>query len=230
MPDKPNPKQKIINSAINLYVSGDKKYTVKNIASGAKLKESDVYNEFNAKSHILPAYYPSTVQRFREMIAEIDDFESFSLEEKLSTFIYSMFDILQEQREFVDETFDEMVFRRAKNSPFQQEVATVFRDFLETSPAASAMQGMFVLRQDTYDFLAKEYTHLLKFWLRDTTENFSSTVALTDKLVSFLAELVQSGLIDKGVDLFKFFVNNGILKFDLPLISRIVSMFTGGRS
>lgn len=229
MPDKPSPKQKIIDAAIDLHVSGDKKYTIKNIAARAGLKEEDVYAEFNARSHILPAYYPSTVLRFREMIAEIDGFGDFSLEEKLSTFIYTMFDILQEQREFVDETFDEMVFRSGKKSDFVQEVARVFRDFLETSGAASGLQSMIVLKQDTYDFLAKEYTHLLKFWLRDTSENFSSTVALSDKLVSFLAELVESGLIDKGVDLFKFFVNNNLLKFDIPLISRLLSFFVGGR-
>jgi hypothetical protein len=63
-----------------------------------------------------------------------------------------------------------------------------------------------------YDFYFKEYTHLLRFWLRDNSEGKEKTFALTDKLTSFVEEVLYNKLMDKGVDLAKYFLQNNIIK------------------
>lgn len=214
-------RQQIIDAAIDLHITTGGNFTLKQLCQKAKIKQGEFYQQFNSKNQVLGQFYPLCVQRCREMSLQIEAYHSMSLAEKLGNFIYMMFDLLQEQREFVDETFGEMVFQNT-GTAFQREVADVIGEILESDPQIPDLQRSFLLNAQVYNFLAKEYIHLLKFWLSDDSQNFEKSMALTDKLVNFLEEVLHSNVIGRAADLLKFFVQNDVVKLNFPLIKWLI--------
>lgn len=214
-------RQQIIDAAIDLHINNGGNFTLKQLCQKAKIKQGEFYQQFNSKNQVLGQFYPLCVQRCREMSLQIEAYHSMSLAEKLGNFIYMMFDLLQEQREFVDETFGEMVFLNA-GTAFHREVADVIGEILENDPQIPDLQRSFLLNAQMYDVLAKEYIHLLKFWLSDDSPNFEKSMALTDKLVNFLEEVLHSNVIGHAADLLKFFVQNDVIKLNIPLIKWLI--------
>lgn len=196
-------KQKIVAAAIALYVDDRPHFTMAAIAKKTRIKKVEIYRFFNSRSAILNFYYPLCVLRYRAMCEEIDDFSSWSLEEKLANFAYAMFDMLQEEREFVDEHFVEQVFRASGATRFQREVEALFGEWLE-----DACGGDWLAQ-----FLAREYLHVVRFWIADESEDGERTTALVDKVAAFVGEVSRSSeLIYKGADLVKYLVANDIIR------------------
>lgn len=207
-------KHNIISAAINLKINQEKPFTIKQLSRKAGVKEDDIYLHFNSITHILPAFYLLLPDRYLEMTREIDGYADFSLEEQLSNFIYSLFDMLQEEREFVDQTIAEAVFTE-QNQEFKQRLGELMADFLENDPQIAASTRALVSNKTVSTWLAGELIHLLKFWHRDKSPQYQNSLALTDKLVAFLSEALHSQAIDRGLDLLKYMAGQGLIKFSL---------------
>ena len=204
-------KQKIVSAAIALYIDDRANFTIANIARKTRIKKVEIYNLFNSRSAILKYYYPLCVERYRIMTADIDDFAIWSLEEKLANFAYALFDMLQEEREFVEEHFDEAIVHGSATSRFEHDVGALLNEFIGEDCTTGWLAS----------FLAREYVHLISFWLADESSDAQRTMALVDKGASFVGEAVHSSaLVYKGIDLTKYLVANDIVK--IPLAKMIL--------
>ena len=206
MPNTPRElarKEKIVAAAIALYTEDRAGFTMTKLARKTRIKKVEIYRLFNSHDAILKFYYPLCVHRYRAMIAEIDDFASWSFEEKLANFAYVLFDMLAEEREFVDEHFVEAIFHASSTSQFRREVESIFDQFADGLCGADWLSPL----------LAREYLHLVRFWLADESEGAERTMALVDKASTFCGAALRSGeLLDKGFDLGKYLVANGVIK------------------
>jgi len=204
-------KQKIVSAAIALYIDDRANFTIANIARKTRIKKVEIYNFFNSRSAILKYYYPLCVERYRIMTADIDDFAIWSLEEKLANFAYALFDMLQEEREFVEEHFAEAIVHGSATSRFEHDVGALLNEFIGEDCTTGWLAS----------FLAREYVHLIGFWLADDSSDAQRTMALVDKGASFVGEAVHSSaLVYKGIDLTKYLVANDIVK--IPLAKMIL--------
>ncbi|MFL2540945.1 MAG: hypothetical protein ACJ0UT_03060 [Candidatus Latescibacterota bacterium] len=204
-------KQKIVSAAIALYIDDRANFTIANIARKTRIKKVEIYNFFNSRSAILKYYYPLCVERYRIMTADIDDFAIWSLEEKLANFAYALFDMLQEEREFVEEHFAEAIVHGSATSRFEHDVGALLNEFIGEDCTTGWLAS----------FLAREYVHLIGFWLADESSDAQRTMALVDKGASFVGEAVHSSaLVYKGIDLTKYLVANDIVK--IPLAKMIL--------
>ena len=204
-------KQKIVSAAIGLYIDDRANFTIANIARKTRIKKVEIYNFFNSRSAILKYYYPLCVERYRIMTADIDDFAIWSLEEKLANFAYALFDMLQEEREFVEEHFAEAIVHGSATSRFEHDVGALLNEFIGEDCTTGWLAS----------FLAREYVHLIGFWLADESSDAQRTMALVDKGASFVGEAVHSSaLLYKGIDLTKYLVANDIVK--IPLAKMIL--------
>ena len=114
MPDRENElaqRQKIVEAAIDLYVDDRENFTTSNLAKKTRIKKVEILRLFPSRGAILKYFYPLCVMRYKMMAAEIDGYADWPVDEKMSNFAYVMFDLLQEQREFVEEHFVEEIFR-----------------------------------------------------------------------------------------------------------------------
>lgn len=199
--EKLNLKIELTEAAIDLYI--EDKFTIPNLASKTGKTASEIYSLFPNKNAILKFYYPSLIVRYQAMISEIDDFDSYSISEKLSNFAFTLFDMMDERREFVEDTFDKYVWTCSSKSEFQKLIKSLFKDFF-TSDGKIATSAGFFMGDLFYSSLKIQFLSLIKFWLDDNSEGRERTFALTDKITGFIEELVYSKIVDKGFDLAKY--------------------------
>jgi len=219
-----NDKIELCETAIDLTLENGK-FTLAQLSEATGKSASEIYTLFTNKKAILEYYYPSLVIRYSAMIAEIDDFESYTISEKISNFIFTLFDMMDDRREFVEDSFDNMVFRKGCDSEFHTEVSNLFKHFFTTDGRIAVSAG-FVMKDYFYEFIAKEYLDIVKFWLKDESDGKERSFALTDKLTGFVEELVYNKIVDKGFDLAKYLISHAGLAKNIPLFGEwITNMF-----
>lgn len=196
-----NLKIELTKAAVDLYI--EDKFTISNLTSKTGKTASDIYSLFPNKNAILKFYYPSLIVRYQAMISEIDDFDSYSISEKLSNFAFTLFDMMDERKEFVEDTFEKYVWRCSSKSEFQKLIKSLFKEFF-TSDGRIATSADFFMGDLFYSSLKTQFLFLIKFWLDDNSESRERTFALTDKITGFIEELVYSKIVDKGFDLAKY--------------------------
>jgi hypothetical protein len=212
--DHINKKIEITWAAVDIYQDKGR-VSIPDLVQATKLSATEIYELFPNKKAILAYFYPALVMQYWAMIDEIEDFENYSISEKFSNFIYTMFDLMAERQHFVKDTFDKLVFRKGSSSDFHEETTTLFKEFLTTDGNIAVSAGFFM--GDTYyKILASQYLFLIKYWLNDTSDNKERTLALSDKLASLFEEIVYNKSLDKGFDLIKFIFGGKDIESWLP--------------
>ncbi|MEX2404294.1 MAG: TetR/AcrR family transcriptional regulator [Balneolales bacterium] len=215
---------RIVNAALDLYVNESDKFTLKNIAKKARVKEAEIYSYFPNKTAILKDFYSGIVPQYKEMIREIEGFDQYDLSEKLSNFVYSSLDMMQERRDFVEKTFDDLIVGSYQKPEFQYQVEKLVEDFVKEDPRIAG-SNQYLLNSFSYNFLSKEYLKLVRFWIGDESAGSEKTMALTDKLTAFLNEILYTSVLDKGFDLGHFLVTNRIIRPNIPFWENCVEQF-----
>lgn len=216
-----NNKIELCESAIDLILS-EGSFSIAQLSEATGKTASQIYSLFPNKKSILKYYYPSLVIRYSAMIEEIEDFESYTISEKLSNFIFTTFDMMEDRREFVEDTFEKMVFKKGCSSEFHQEVTALFKHFFTTDGRIAVSAG-FVMKDYFYEFIAREYLDIIKFWLNDDSDGKERSFALTDKLTGFVEEVVYNKVIDKGFDLAKYLISHAGLAKNIPLFGEWIT-------
>jgi AcrR family transcriptional regulator len=212
-------KRDIVNATIGLYLKDSSNIKEKKIAEKSKISEEQFYRFFKNKKEVLHYFYSDCVVQYQQMARDIEGFENATLEEKVSHFIYMMFDIFQPNRKFMEKTFDSLILMRLTASPFQKEVEKVFEHIADGDYSVSAIVKPVVANPFAFDIFARQYFLIIKFWLSDNSENYQNTMALVDKLVSFFTEAVQTRIPEKALDLFKYVVIDNVHK--IPFIGKV---------
>lgn len=213
----------IADAATDLYIQGDGKFHIKDVAKKVNITPAEVFNYFPNKKSILEFYYASLIIRYEMMIDEIDDFESYTLSEKLSNFAFTNFDMLREKEGFVEVTLEDYILNSFRKTDFEKELERLAKQFLQHDDRISIASTL-ILNQYSYSVLRRQYLELLRFWINDTSEDKELTMELTDKATAVLQEAVYNPVLDKSFDLFKFinanrkaFVNN------IPIVKKLCS-------
>ena len=213
----------IADTATDLYVQGDGQFYIKDIAKDVDITPAEVFNYFPNKKSSLEFYYASLVIRYEMMINEIDNFESYTLSEKLSNFAFTSFDMLQEKEAFVEATLSEYILNSFTKTDFEKELERIIKQFLQNDNHLSIASTL-VLNSYSYAFLRRQFLELLRFWINDTSEDKELSMELTDKSTAVLEELMYNPVLDKSFDLAKF-VNANRKAFikNIPIVKQLCS-------
>ncbi|RMH67726.1 MAG: hypothetical protein D6685_03165 [Bacteroidetes bacterium] len=210
----------LVAAAIELYLDDPGQLTVPAIAETASVTPDVVYRYVDSSLFILPAFYDLCIPQYQAIRHAIEGYETFSLAERLATFIFVLFDLLEEQRAFVERTFEPYIIEQRMPSSFRDDVAASFAEILDTD-AIPPTNRLATDWPPLHQALAHAYLRLVRFWLNDPSPQQKQTVALVDKLVAFFEELALFRGIERGVDLLKYLVNIGLIDLDrLPFTRR----------
>lgn len=223
--EKINSKIEITWKAVELFEKNGK-VSIPDLVEATGMNATEIYSFFPNKNAIFSFYYPALVYQYWAMIEEIDGFEEYSISEKFSNFIYTLFDMMNENPGFVDETFDKYVFRPGSGSEFHKEVTELFKNFL-TSDAEIAVSAGFFMKDYFYSLLASQYLFLINFWKNDHSEGKERTLALSDKLTSLFEETVYNKTIDKTFDLAKYIFGSIGAGKDIPFVGDCLTDWFG---
>lgn len=202
-------KSKIAEKAAELYTDNPD-FSLKFLAESLNMKPSDLYKLFPNKKKVLQFYYTAQFYKYLEITSGIENFQNYTLAEKMSNLAYTLTDLLLEQREFAGQTFNKLICRYLDKTEFEtkleEEIRTYFMNDSGISTSAS-----FILQPWFFNLIGKHYLWLVNYWLADESKGFENTMALTDKWTSFVQEMLYSSILDKGFDLAKFtFMQSGI--------------------
>ena len=114
-----------------------------------------------------------------------------------------------------------MIFGFGK-SELTKDVTKLFREFINHDDRISTINRE-VFDGWFYGVLSRKYLALILFWLHDESDSQEKSMALVDKLSSFIDELLYSNALDKGFDLFQYLYSNNFFKFDIPYLSEILN-------
>jgi len=202
-----NRKFEIAQAAVEVYVSQPNDYFVHDVAMSLGTDSDDIYRYFRNRWEILDFYYQSLVTRYRLMTLEIEDYQDFSLAEKLSNFAYSSLGMLGEQKTFATRTFERLVLNAPRKSPLESGTEQLLRDFIEEDSFTGRFQPI-LAQNGGYSILAREFLHIVDFWLNDQSPHAETTQAFIDKWSRFIEELFYNKILDSGLDLSKYLMQN----------------------
>jgi len=221
-PDLFKTKFEIAEAAAELYPEHGDSLTYRQIAGETGLEVGELFEYFPNKESIFRFYYEAIVVRYRLMLEEIEGFEDYLLEEKLSNFAFTTFDMLQEKEEFVELTFKTVILWSYAKTPFEEAVDQLLRDFFAGDPRISASSSI-LMNDYFYAILRKKYLRLIAFWLNDDSDGKELSMELTDKYTAFLQEAMYSATLDRGLELLKFMFSNKILTRNIPFVKELFS-------
>lgn len=215
-------KLEITGIAVNLYIEQEGEFTLNQISKELKLDVADIFDYFPNKRAILEFYYTSLPIRYQLMTEDIEDFETYTLSEKLSNFIFASFDMMEEKQDFVERTFNKMIRYSYGKTEYSTKVEAILKSFFRDDPRISTSSTLF-MNDLFFQLIRSKYLYLVGYWLRDDSEGKERTMELTDKLTAFIQEVMYTSVIDKGFDLFKFLASNASAKCSGPIWDKISS-------
>ena len=113
-------RQRIVQAAIELYKDGEEDASEDAIAEAAGVPIKAFYASFDNRHDVLPAYYLLTTELYEATCAEIDGYAAFSTEERAATLIFTLFDLFESERPFVQATFERFWWGGAWSSDFRR--------------------------------------------------------------------------------------------------------------
>ena len=209
MKNKEETKLKIFNKALEIYVESPMQFSVMKVAKELKMTREHIYASFSSKNAILRYYYQLCFKEYLKQIDEISDYEKFTLEEKLGHLVYTHIELFQKEKEFVESTFNEIIFKANSNNIFQKSLEEQIEKILRQSEGdASILPGRYLSK-----FLVKELFHIFKFWIKDDSEQSEQTIELVDKIIAFAGEVLGNQIITKGLDLGKLIFDKNFSRY-----------------
>ena len=202
-------KLKIFKSALELYIENPTHFSLSNVAKRLKMTRAKIYNSFPSKNAILRYFYQLCFEEYLKQTNEMDDYDKFTLEEKLGHLVYTHIEQFQKEKEFVESTFNEIIFKANSNNIFQKSLEEQIEKILRQSEGdASILPGRYLSK-----FLVKELFHIFKFWIKDDSEQSEQTIELVDKIIAFVGEVLDNQIITKGLDLGKLIFDHNFSRF-----------------
>lgn len=217
-------KLEIADAATQLYTQKGDSFTLHDVAKKAEITVSEIFNYFDDKNDIIYFFYTSLVIRYRLMVEEIEDFDSFTLSEKISNFAYASFDLMEEREVFVKKTFRPYILCTCKQTEYQKKIESLLSDFLANDSGKAASSDI-IVNDCSLRLVAKKYLHLVDFWLHDESEGKEVTMELTDKVTGLIQEALYTSVFDRSFDLAKFLFSNVILKQRSKFWDNLTSTF-----
>lgn len=198
-------RQHLVQIAVELYLEAPQLCTVQQVAQHAGIELLEVHKLFRSQKAMLKYFYFLCGLRYQAMIAAIDGFEEFDLKEKFSNFGYVLFDLLNEQRAFVDATFEELILHSPAKTLFQRQVEEIFVAFLASE---SLLPGL--VKASLPALLSRQYLRLIHYWLHDESDEAEETLALVDRVIGFGTEALQSRMWFTGAELLRYLVGRAM--------------------
>ena len=196
----------IADVAVSLYMSDRNRFTIKNIANNAQTTTDVIYEFYSTKDEILRDFYNLIPHIYRHQISEIAEYQELMLADRISNFIYTFFDMLQEQREYVDETFNDFI-QSDHSKIFRNSIATTLREILDNDPRVSDLNRV-VIPDFAYQVASSQFISLLHFWMHDDSEGTGKTLAFVEKFTVFIQEIMYSDVVGKGLDLGRYTISH----------------------
>lgn len=203
----------ILQNEYILYLlrNGKAPVTVFSFCEQLEINENDFYAEFNSfkvlESSIWELFFIQTI----EAINQDEEFSSYTAQEKVLSFFYTIIEVFKQNRSFVILKLGDISRKdfRPKTLDafrvlFNNWVLEVVNKGLETEEIATRP----IVTDKYNEVLWGQFLYVLRVWMNDESKDFQTTDAAIEKTSALLFELMKKGPIDLLIDFLKFAYQN----------------------
>jgi len=228
--DKQRTNRKIVKTAVELFSEhGYNKVTMRTIARAAEIGDATIYKYFPSKDKILIAYYEITAEDTVAGLVKIDDFENYSLQEKIQVLLDNYLAAMLADREFVAESFTLLfqspMFLFGDTNPIRKELHNTLAQFLDEAFASDEIPG-FAFQSVLPDVLCEYIIAVLHFWIKDESEEFHETTQFIDMTLNLAMSLLKSGVISRTTEFLGFMLKSQMYRAMNPTNGFFKTMLT----
>ena len=217
-------KLKVVDAAIRIYTTDRTRFTSDILIEEANVSKDEYERYFESKYAAIRYYYEWVVFQYEEMISEIPDFKTFTTAEKISNFLYTLFDILDEQELFVSQTYRRFIYHALMKTGFQNRMEHIYRSFIESDEQIPSFNKN-VAGTPLYITLARTSMWITSYRLDDDSPQKEKTMALVDKITALFDEIMTNTIPDKTIDLVTFMGSNSTLLSHFPFTETFKNFF-----
>ena len=205
-------RERIFNEYIKFILENKKRpLSIFSFSSDLKMKESTFRKYFTSFEQLEKEFWKVIFDRTKYTIENQEVYNSYSINEKLLAFHYTWIEELKGYRNYaVHVLHHEKVYEfypacfESFKIGFQDFTSKLVDEGLATQEIA---RRPFITDKYKY-FLWYQPISILKFWVKDESNNFENTDALIEKTVNFSFDLMISNGLDSFFDLAKFHIQN----------------------
>jgi AcrR family transcriptional regulator len=221
MKNKKDFKIQILETALDLYSENQMQFSLSNVAKRLKVTRGKVYSQFSTKNSVLIYFYQSCFENYLKQTNEISEYSQFTIEEKLGHLVYTHIELFQKEKEFVESTFNELIYKSNGKNIFQKSLEVQIANILKESEGdASILPGKYLS-----NFMVKELFHIFKFWIKDDSEQSEQTIELTDKIIAFVGEILRNQIFTKGIELGRTLYDKDLIRFSSKGLNLFLKSF-----
>jgi len=206
----------ILRTAVDLMTAqGIDGTTMKQIARAAGLGDATIYNYFPSKEKLVLAYFELQAGEALALMAGTKGQQAFALQERMQLLIDSLLELLQADREFV--AIAHQMVQRApmlllgQAMPGKKLLQQAFVEMLEQAEAAGEIAPC-AFTPSLGGLLADYVYGIAAYWLKDESDEFGNTTQLIDLSLGVLVLALQSGIINKLLDLGGFVLRSQLAR------------------
>lgn len=175
------------------------------LAKFLEVSEESFYENYSTVSALAQEIWKEWFETTKNQVQADEQYQSFSVREKLLAFYYTWFENLKSYRSFIE------IAMQTRNLCSQEQYKTFkesFKEFaqelLNEALETNEVQNRNVLNQSYSKILWWQVMYLLNFWLKDTSQGFERTDAAVEKAVNLFFDLAGKTFLDSLVDFAKF--------------------------
>ncbi len=217
-------RRQILRCAVDLMTAqGFEGTTMKQIARAAELGDATIYKYFPSKEKLVLAYFDQASADALALMQKTKGQQRFGLQERLQLLIDSLLELLLADREFValahQMVQEAPLLLSGQALPGKDLLRQAFADMLAQAEAAGEIAPC-AFKSSLSGLLADSVYGIVAYWLKDESEAFGNTTQLLDLSLGVLVLALQSGIVNKLLDLGGF-----VLRSQL---SRLLQQPSGG--
>ncbi|WP_298611449.1 TetR/AcrR family transcriptional regulator [uncultured Thiothrix sp.] len=213
--DKQLTKVRILAAAVDVItIRGFKNATMREIAKEAKVGDATIYNYFPTKEKVLYGYCEYVQQQVMLELKEISNFHEYSLQEQLQQLVETNLRLWLPAREFLQQVFELSFGAPVVGFTHIEETKRLFTTMV-VDMLDAALEAGEIPEQPYRELLPRLFwdymTGILAYWLKDTSEGFANTTQVIDRSMEIIANILQSGMVGKLLDLVSFLFRTHIM-------------------
>ncbi|TXH69743.1 MAG: TetR/AcrR family transcriptional regulator [Thiothrix sp.] len=213
--DKQLTKVRILAAAVDVItIRGFKNATMREIAKEAKVGDATIYNYFPTKEKLLYGYCEYVQQQVMRELKEISNFHEYTLQEQLQQLVETNLRLWLPAREFLQQVFELSLGAPMLGFTHIEETKRLFTTMVVDMLDAAIEAGE-IPEQPYRELLPRlfwDYANgIMAYWLKDSSDGFANTTQVIDRSMELIANILQTGLVGKSLDLISFLFRTHIM-------------------
>ena len=146
-----------------------------------------------------------------EAINQDTEFSSYSAQEKVLSFFYTIIEVFKQNRSFIVLKLDDISrkdFRPRTLEPFRVLYNNWIAEVVDLGLQTDEIATRPVITDKYTEVLWGQFLYILRVWINDESQDFQVTDAAIEKTSALLFELMKKGPIDLLIDFLKFAYQN----------------------